>query len=143
MDQRSAGCAVSYAGYMSLLSVKIICNFTLWRPSLAKYAVRRSLLYTGPGRDDDTTWEQRTGGVEGPVIAALRPLNLNLVRGKACPPCVVNHGLVTEVCFIQSSSCCMHTYWQCRLSSFDWHALIFWHWEPDIRCLSSRLCAGT
>ena len=47
-------------------------------------AVRRSLLYTGPGRDDDTTWEQRTGGVEGPVIAALRPLNLNLVRGKAC-----------------------------------------------------------
>ena len=46
--------------------------------------MRRSLLYTGPGRDDDTTWEQRTGGVEGPVIAALRPLNLNLVRGKAC-----------------------------------------------------------
>ena len=45
--------------------------------------MRRSLLYTGPGRDDDTTWEQRTGGVEGPVIAALRPLNLNLVRGKA------------------------------------------------------------
>lgn len=28
-------------------------------------------------------WEQRTGGVEGPVLAALRPLSANAVRGKA------------------------------------------------------------
>ena len=42
----------------------------------------RSLLYVGPGREDDTSWEQRTGGVEGPVLAALRPLSANAVRSK-------------------------------------------------------------
>ena len=61
--------------------------------SYREHGVRRSLLYTGPGRDDDTTWEQRTGGVEGPVIAALRPLNLNLVRGKVC-----GHALAWDDC---------------------------------------------
>ncbi|CAL5227493.1 g10474 [Coccomyxa viridis] len=41
-----------------------------------------SLLYTGPGKDDDETWEKRTGGVEGPVLAALRPLSANAVSSR-------------------------------------------------------------
>lgn len=43
---------------------------------------RWSLLYTGPGKEDDTDWEKRTGGVEGPVLAALRPLSANAVTSK-------------------------------------------------------------
>ncbi len=47
-----------------------------------RLVLRRSLLYVGPGREDDTSWDQRTGGVEGPVLAALRPLSANAVRSK-------------------------------------------------------------
>ncbi|KAK9814967.1 hypothetical protein WJX73_003488 [Symbiochloris irregularis] len=43
---------------------------------------RWSLLYTGPGREGDVDWEKRTGGVEGPVLSALKPLAANTVRSK-------------------------------------------------------------
>lgn len=43
---------------------------------------RWSLLYNGPGQQDDLNWEKRTGGVEGPVLRALRPLSVNAVRSK-------------------------------------------------------------
>lgn len=36
----------------------------------------------GPGKDDDKMWEKRTGGVEGPVLAALRPLSANAVSSR-------------------------------------------------------------
>ncbi|KAK9838271.1 hypothetical protein WJX81_001545 [Elliptochloris bilobata] len=62
---------------------------------------RWSLLYTGPGRDDDTTWEQRTGGVEGPVIAALRPLNANIVRGKGITQVIAKDGTVQNIAEFQ------------------------------------------
>lgn len=41
-----------------------------------------SLLYTGPGAEDDVEWEKRTGGLEGPVLAALRPLSVNAIRSR-------------------------------------------------------------
>ena len=40
------------------------------------------LVQLGPGKEDDTNWEKRTGGVEGPVLAALRPLSANAVSSK-------------------------------------------------------------
>lgn len=43
----------------------------------------------GPGKEDDTDWEKRTGGVEGPVLAALRPLSANAVRSKVNCICLV------------------------------------------------------
>jgi hypothetical protein len=53
----------------------------------------------GPGSADDTDWEQRTGGVEGPVLAALRPLSANAVASK-----------VADLFLPGMSSChaCMH-----------------------------------
>ena len=39
-------------------------------------------LLAGPGKEDDTDWEKRTGGVEGPVLAALRPLSANAITSK-------------------------------------------------------------
>ena len=46
------------------------------------HAHRLSMVPPGPGSADDTDWEQRTGGVEGPVLAALRPLSANAVSSK-------------------------------------------------------------
>ena len=43
----------------------------------------------GPGKDDDKTWEKRTGGVEGPVLAALRPLSANAVSSRVSFPSLV------------------------------------------------------
>lgn len=39
-------------------------------------ALRRdwALLWTGPADPDDAAWEKRSGGLEGPVLAALAPL---------------------------------------------------------------------
>ena len=39
-------------------------------------------MLAGPGRADDLTWEARTGGVEGPVLAALKPVSANAVTSK-------------------------------------------------------------
>lgn len=33
-----------------------------------------ALLWTGPGDPNDAAWEKRSGGLEGPVLAALAPL---------------------------------------------------------------------
>lgn len=39
-------------------------------------------MLAGPGKEGDMDWEKRTGGVEGPVLAALRPLSANAVKSK-------------------------------------------------------------
>lgn len=40
------------------------------------------VLHTGPGKEDDVDWEKRTGGVEGPVLSAFKPITANAVKNK-------------------------------------------------------------
>ena len=65
-------CLVSGDIGLALLSAKM----------LSMIAGKAACHDTGPGRADDLTWEARTGGVEGPVLAALRPVSANAVTSK-------------------------------------------------------------
>lgn len=82
-----------YTGAPRFWALKRLHNITgrgncycilLWRTPSCKAGLHDVLLLVqlGPGKEDDTNWEKRTGGVEGPVLAALRPLSANAVSSK-------------------------------------------------------------
>lgn len=58
-----------------------------------------ALLWTGPADPDDAGWERRSGGLEGPVLAALAPVGrvLGLAGGSVVQTIDVANGVAHNV----------------------------------------------